>query len=127
MITDPYNALVREAFANTPHAGSLSDTVCVSKSDQGVRIELSASSKDGVVRELRFRAWGCPHVIAAAETACAELEGQAGSELENYGATDLMQRLAVPAEKSGRIIVLEDTVRLLGKALREASLPEEQN
>lgn len=126
MSTDPYNAQVRELFANTRHAGSLTDAVTAKKNEQGVRIELSAQCSDGAIELLRFRAWGCPHVIATAEAVCAEYEGQTASQLERFSVADVMQRLAVPAEKSGRIIVLEDTVRLLGAALRKSSLPTEQ-
>jgi NifU-like protein involved in Fe-S cluster formation len=123
---DPYNTLVRELFANTEHAGSLADAISAEKSEQGVCIEFSARCKGAAIERLRFRAWGCPHVIAAAEAVCAEYEGQTASQLEEFSVIDLMQRLAVPAQKSGRILVLEDTVRLLGAALR-ASSPTEQN
>ncbi len=124
---DPYNSLVRELFANTGHAGAVAAGVRAEKSEQGVSVELSARGEDGAVEQLRFRAWGCPHLIAAAEAVCAEYEGQTASQLEEFSVADVMQRLAVPAEKSGRILVLEDTVRLLGAALRESSTPTEQN
>ena len=127
MSADPYNSLVRKLFANTAHAGSVAAAVSAEKSGQGVRIELSASGTDGAIEQLRFSAWGCPHLIAAAEAVCAEYEGQTASQLEEFSVADLMQRLAVPAEKSGRILVLEDAVRLLGTALRESSSPTEQN
>ena len=120
MILDPYNAQVRALFANTAHAGSLADAASVSANDQGVHLELSATSRDGLVGDMRFRIRGCPHLIAATEAVCAEYEGQAPSELDNFLAADLMQSLAVPAEKSGRILVLEDTVRMLGAALRDS-------
>jgi NifU-like protein involved in Fe-S cluster formation len=127
MSLDPYNSLVRELFANTAHAGSLDDAVSAEKSEQDVRIGFSASGKDGTIEQLRFSAWGCPHLIATAEAVCAEFEGQTASQLEEFSVSDLMQRLAVPAQKSGRILVLEDTVRLLGAALRESSSPTEQD
>ena len=127
MSADPYNSLVRELFADTGHAGSLADGVRAEKSEQGVSVELSARGEDGAVEQLRFRAWGCPHLIAAAEAVCAEYEGQTASQLEEFSVADVMQRLAVPAQKSGRILVLEDAVRLLGAALRESSTPTEQN
>ncbi len=126
MSTDPYNSLVRNLFENTLHAGILADAVSVRKSEQGVHIEISAISGDGTIQRLRFRAYGCPHVVAATEAVCAEYEGQAASQLEEFSIADLMQRLAVPMEKSGRILVLEDAVRLLWAALRESSSPTEQ-
>jgi NifU-like protein involved in Fe-S cluster formation len=127
MSADPYNSLVRKLFANTAHAGSVAAAVSAEKSGQGVRIELFASGTAAAIEQLRFSAWGCPHLIAAAEAVCAEYEGQTASQLEEFSVADLMQRLAVPAEKSGRIIALEDAVRLLGTALRESSSPTEQN
>jgi NifU-like protein involved in Fe-S cluster formation len=127
MNTDPYNSLVRKLFADTAHAGSVADAVHIEKSGQDVRIELFAVGTDAAIEQLRFNAWGCPHLIAAAEAVCAEYEGQTASQLEDFGVADLMQRLAVPTEKSGRILVLEDAVRLLGAALRESSLLTEQN
>ena len=67
---------------------------------------------------MRFLAWGCPHVIAAAESVCAGYEGRAVTDLETFDVAELMQSLSVPVEKSGRIIVIEDAVRSLGATLR---------
>lgn len=120
MITDPYNARVRELFAGTAHAGQLDDAVVLVNDDQGVRIELAALVDGDDVQRVRFRAWGCPHTIAACEAACAELEHGRVADLENYAVSEIMQSLAVPAEKSARILVIEDTVRQLGAALRNS-------
>lgn len=127
MTADPYSPLVRELFNTTAHAGTVAGAASAANNEQGVRLELSGSAIDGVVEQLRFLAYGCPHVIAAAEALCAELEGQAVSRLEDFCAREIMQRLAVPTEKSTRILVVEDTVRLLGAALRESSPNTEQN
>ncbi len=127
MSMDPYNARVRELFAAPQHAGSLANAVRVENSAQDTHIEIFARITGGTIELLRFHAWGCPHLIAATEAACAEYEGQTASRLEEFSATDLMQSLAVPAAKSGRILVLEDTLHLLGAALRESSSITEQN
>ena len=68
---------------------------------------------------MAFRAYGCPHLIAAAEAACAELEGRDAVELLEFPASDLMQSLSVPVEKTGRILVLEDAIRSLGRVITE--------
>lgn len=120
MITEPYNARVRELFAGTAHAGELDDATVVANDDQGVHVELAALVDGGDLRRVRFRAWGCPHTIAACEAACADLEGASVAALENYAVSEIMQSLAVPAEKSARILVIEDTVRQLGAALRNS-------
>jgi NifU-like protein involved in Fe-S cluster formation len=121
VIEDPYNERVRALFAMPAHAGTLADAPQVIVEDQGVRIEFSALVKAGRIERLRFRALGCPHVIAAAEWVCAKYEGGPGGELESFGNAELMKTLAVPIVKSGRILVLEDAVRALGAAIRETS------
>ncbi len=122
MIGDPYNERVRALFDAPAHAGVIDDAPKVNVDDQGVRVQFSADIGDGSITMMRFLAWGCPHVIAAAESACAGFEGRVVSELEEFVAVELMQSLAVPMEKSGRIIVIEDAVRSLGVKLR--GIPE---
>ena len=85
--------------------------------DQGVRVELTARVEDGTLGELRFRAWGCPHLLAAAEAFCDDFEGHKLSELDAFQAVEIMQTLPVPTEKTGRILVLEDAVRLLAQRI----------
>jgi len=118
MSSDPYSARVRELFAAARHVGVIEDGVVVHVEDQGVRVELSARVKGNRVSELRFRAWGCPHLIAAAEAFCTGFERQQVAHLKSFTASGLMQTLAVPIEKTGRILVLEDAVRSLGAAVR---------
>ena len=121
MSADPYSARVRELFAGTTHAGVVEAGVTVRVEDQGVRIELSAKADGDRVSKLRFRAWGCPHLIAAAEAFCTGYRGQKVSHLQQLSVSGLMQTLAVPVEKTGRILVLEDAVRSLGTAISKAS------
>lgn len=121
MSNDPYSTRVRELFDAPAHAGSLETPLSASIEDQGLRIRLFAELGSGEIRVLRFQAWGCPHVIAAAEQVCAGLEGKPVSDLLEFSAADFMQSLSVPTEKTGRILVLEDVVRSLGSIVRDAS------
>jgi NifU-like protein involved in Fe-S cluster formation len=121
MSSDPYSAEVRALFAAPEHGGVLDDASCAAVEDQGVRMSLFATVEEGIVTGLRFQAWGCPHVIAAAEAFCAEFEGCAASDLLEFSVSGLMQSLSVPVEKSGRILVLEDAVRSLGSIVCGAS------
>jgi len=118
MIGDPYSERVRALFDVPAHAGVLEGAPMVTIDDQGVRVQLSADIGDGSITAMRFLVWGCPHVIAMAESVCAGCEGRAVADLEKFVVAELMQSLAVPAEKSGRIIVIEDAVRSLGATLR---------
>ena len=121
MSPDPYSAKVRALFAAPEHGGALENALCTAVEDQGVRISLFATVEEGIVTGLRFQAWGCPHVIAAAEAFCVESEGCAATDLLEFSVSGLMQSLSVPVEKSGRILVLEDAVRSLGSIVRGAS------
>jgi NifU-like protein involved in Fe-S cluster formation len=112
---DPYSARVRAYFDEPAHAGDLPTGESVRIDGPEVRLELSATTSDGTVDAMRFRAWGCPHTIAAAEAACAALEGRPLADLLEFSADDLMEYLSVPVEKTGRILVVEDAVRSLGQ------------
>ncbi len=116
-----YNALVREYFAAPQHAGDLEGAAIGYFSDQGMHIRLAATIDGEHITGMRFRAWGCPHVIAAAEATCRRYEGGPVTALEAFDSAQIMQDLAIPIEKTGRILVLEDTVRSLGQAIRDSA------
>jgi NifU-like protein involved in Fe-S cluster formation len=126
MTTEPYSDHVRQLFADPDHAGDLADAEQVRVDEQGVRIALAARCEAGVVTDLRFRAWGCPHVLAAAESFCRVYEGRPCADLLDFRAAELMQTLPVPTEKFGRILVLEDAVRSLGQRVRHTSTGDKE-
>lgn len=119
MTADPYGPDVRALFADPAHAGRLEAGYSTAVDDQGLRITLFAAVEGRKIEALRFLAWGCPHVIAAAEAFCRDFEGRKPSELLEFSSSGLMQSLPVPVEKTGRILVLEDAVRSLGNVVRE--------
>jgi len=114
-----YNEAVRAYFADPDHAGDLqgsfSQTLAaeVSESDGGAQVVLAAGIHAGSIAEMAFRAWGCPHLIAALELACEILVNQPVECLENFDSADITQNLAVPTEKSGRILLVEDALATL--------------
>ena len=117
MTADPYSARVRELFRATRHAGELDDATVSELADQGIRLRFSLRHDGQQVIALRFLAWGCPHVIAACEAICAAHEGQPVSELLAFDARQIMGDLSIPVEKTGRILVIEDAVRSLGRCI----------
>ena len=124
MTSDPYSARVRELFSGAEHAGDLEKPAArVQISEQDVRLALAAEIDDDIIVGLRFRAWGCPHLLAAAEAFCRAYEGRPARELLVFGAAEVMQTLPVPREKLGRILVLEDAVRSLGQSVRVSPDP----
>jgi NifU-like protein involved in Fe-S cluster formation len=125
MSGDPYNAAVRKHFANPLHAGVLQPrypdvvTAEAGESDSAFRVVLGAELDGRVMRRLRYRVFGCPHLIAAAELACARLEGSTVESLRELSVAELMERLEVPVEKTGRMLLLEDAARLLAAAVQD--------
>ena len=114
-----YNQAVRRHFADPLHAGDLQGTyertlvADVSNSNKGAHIVMEAGIRDGVIADMAFRVWGCPHLIAALESACTRLVGQPLANLENYDSADIMQELSIPPDKMGRILLLEDALATL--------------
>ncbi len=117
--TASYNEVVRRHFTDPQHAGDLQrqyDTMLnadVADSDRGVHIVIKAGIRAGIIGEMAFRVWGCPHLIAALELVCERLVEQPVASLENYDLADITQELCIPAEKMGRILLLEDALATL--------------
>lgn len=123
MTSEPYNEQVRASFENPVHAGdaegdyALLVSASAAEPASGAHLVLSAGIEDGKIAVLRFRAWGCPHLIAAAELTCAELQGQPVGDLVNVKAARLMEKLSVPLVKTGRIFLLEDAAGSLHRQI----------
>lgn len=127
MTAGPYNARVLAHFATPAHAGDLQGRYPLeirgeaAESSSGCRVLLAAGVDGRVFREVRFRVFGCPHLVAAAEEWCLHAEGRpASDDRARPAVADLMTRLDVPVEKTGRILLLEDAWH----ALRQQLVPE---
>lgn len=118
-----YSAEVRRRFTNPAHAGDLAkgrvpDGVGeAEEAGSGYRVRVAAAVEGGLVRELRFRAFGCPHLIAAAEAACEGLEGRPADALRDFPVAGIMELLEVPVEKTGRILLVQDALAALADRL----------
>lgn len=120
---EPYNQAVRRYFANPAHAADPEAryppavTAEASESDTGCRVLLQADLDGNVLRHLRYRVFGCPHLIAASEAVCERLEGQPAAALQTFPLAWLRDLLAVPVEKTGRLLLLEDALKALAGAI----------
>jgi cysteine desulfurase len=63
------------------------------------------------VKEARVRAFGCPHTLDVAGWLCRELKGRSRGALLPGGPRDWARARSVPAEKLGRLLVIEDALR----------------
>lgn len=114
-----YSARVRELFALLPGGGALTSGPGRSVSAEAVAIERGAWARfeariaAGRIEDCVFRAWGCPHTLAAAAWSAVSLRGRDLGEVRPIEALRLAEELEVPAEKTGRLLVVEDAVRSL--------------
>ena len=115
MTESPYNELVLDCFNNPRHASANTDagrarqvSAQAAEFSGGARVRLSCDVVDGRLARVAFSAWGCPHFLAAAELLCRKLEGLDIEGLSHLDPRELARQLAVPVEKTGRILTLED-------------------
>ncbi len=126
-----YSALVRELFERLPHAGDLAPgpgVVAVGEAmalDRGAWVRFEARIEEGCIADCAFRAWGCPHTLAAAALVSGRMSGQAMGTRPALNARRLAAELAAPPEKLGRLLVVEDALAgMLAKAVALQSAPE---
>ena len=77
----------------------------------GVWIRFQIQAAEGRIGTVRFQVFGCPHTIAAVSLVAELIQGQPLTALGSPWATGLAERLQVPEEKIGRLLVLEDALR----------------
>lgn len=63
--------------------------------------------------DCRFRAFGCPHTLAAAALVAGRLRGAPLAAASAIDAAGIARELDAPAEKMGRLLVVEDALRAL--------------
>ena len=108
-----YSPRVRALFDALPRAGALpaggraiaGEAAAV---DRGAWVRFEARLEGGRIADCRFRAWGCPHTLAAAAIAAGEL---ASGRVPD--ARWLARELDAPADKMGRLLVVEDAMQSL--------------
>ena len=112
---EAYSALVREHFERPRLSGRLGGRGvrqgAAGSTERGVWVEFSIRIADGRVADARFRAYGCPHTIAAASWVAEHLIGQPVARAAEIDPLELGERLEAPAEKLGNLLVVEDALR----------------
>jgi cysteine desulfurase len=79
--------------------------------EEGTAVQVELEITGGIVKSARFSAYGCPHTVAVASWLCEVLEGRRPEAGLPDGPPQWAQRFAVPAEKLGRLLVVEDAMR----------------
>ena len=118
-----YSAEVIDHFDAPRNAGRLAAAPDVIEAEagsvsQGARFQLSARIAGDALSAVCFEAYGCPHCIAAASWLTERLRGATIDRLDRWNWREAAEALVVPAEKRGRLLILEDAVRRLADAWR---------
>jgi hypothetical protein len=111
-----YNELTRRHFEHPARLGTLAGPRCY-RGAAGSRtagtwvqfdVRVGGTGADPRVLEVRFLAFGCPHVIAAAGLVAEQGEGGAPEPRLPQSVHALREQLGAPVEKLGRLFVVED-------------------
>lgn len=127
MAADDYNDRVRALFHAAAYAGELPEpsdgavTVEVDEGGAGARILLTGVTDGATLAAVRYRVFGCPQLIAAAELCCERFEGGPVQDLEHFSVDEIRAELSVPIEKTGKLLLLQDALGSLQRRLMQAT------
>jgi cysteine desulfurase len=108
-------AAVPDATVHRPAGGSAMAAALVTGEAGGrgqetwVRFHLLVAGD--TVKEARFQAYACPHTTQVAAWLCGELRGRSRERLIPGTPSAWAEAQGVPAEKLGRLLVVEDALR----------------
>ncbi len=107
-----YSRAVEQAFEHPAHAGKLSGACGAAGSrETGTRVEFSMQVASGRISRMCFQAYGCPHTIAACELAVESLLGHPPEALGCWDPGGAAERLKIPVEKTGKLLLIQDALR----------------
>jgi NifU-like protein involved in Fe-S cluster formation len=111
-----YPAAVLDHFFEPRGVGTLAPadgvvTARVGERRIGAELELSLAIGADRVESARFLAFGCPYLIAAASELVQRATGQTRAWLEAWTWQAQADRLGVPVERYGRLLMVEDALR----------------
>jgi cysteine desulfurase len=81
------------------------------RQSDGTLVHFELRIAGGIVKSARFSAYGCPHTVAVAGWLCEVLEGSRFEAGPAGTPTDWAEKFEVPAEKLGRLLIVEDALR----------------
>jgi NifU-like protein involved in Fe-S cluster formation len=134
---DPLGSEIRALFTQLSHAGDIAASA-VGAADHaasdagrvrtvsgesgrtalGARVRFQLRVRGLQLQEVRYRAYGCPYTLAVCEWVARALTGVTLAALSPEGLAQAIggpaswaERLGVPPERLGRLLVIEDAVR----------------
>jgi nitrogen fixation protein NifU and related proteins len=111
-----YNAQVADLFQRAPCAGRMEPGPGVyagtaGSAVEGTEVRFWLKVGGGRIQAVSFLAYGCPHTIAAAAWMAHHARGLALSEVDRTAWLEVERALAVPPQKRGRLLIVEDALK----------------
>jgi NifU-like protein involved in Fe-S cluster formation len=107
-----YNDLTRRYFEAPANSGVLIGQGILRGSagdrEHGTWVQFDLQTHAGIVRDARFLAFGCPHVIAVSAWLVEQALGRPLTAVLPESVQTLRERFDIPLEKLGRLLVIED-------------------
>jgi nitrogen fixation protein NifU and related proteins len=116
-----YHPQVAELFLHTPFAGEMEPGLGVfvgtaGSQSAGTEVRFWLKAGGGRIQAISFRAYGCPHTIAAAAWVAHHARGLALADVGQTSWLEVERALAVPPQKRGRLLIVEDALKSAVKA-----------
>jgi NifU-like protein involved in Fe-S cluster formation len=107
-----YSELTRRYFSTAASAGELPGPEVfrgvAGNRAQGTWVQFDLQIQAGAVAAARFLAFGCPHTIAVSAWLAEQAVGKPLKPGLPESVQALQERFAVPVEKTGRLLIIED-------------------
>ena len=107
-----YNELTLHYFETAPGAGVLTGPDvyrgAAGGRARGTWVQFDLQVSGGTIHAARFLAFGCPHTIAVSAWVAEHAAGPVSRTALPERVQDLSDRFAVPVEKRGRLLIIED-------------------
>jgi NifU-like protein involved in Fe-S cluster formation len=107
-----YNEQTRRYFETAARAGVLSGPVvyrgAAGNREYGTWVQFDVQTASGILKDARFLTFGCPHTIAVAAWVAEQAVGQPVIRRLPDSVQAISLQFAVPVEKLGRLLIVED-------------------
>jgi NifU-like protein involved in Fe-S cluster formation len=107
-----YSELTRDYFESAANAGELAGPGvfrgAAGNREQGTWVQFDLQVKVKAISAAKFLAFACPHTIAVAAWLAQQAVGRPLQPALPENVAALRERFAVPIEKMGRLLIIED-------------------
>jgi nitrogen fixation NifU-like protein len=121
MMQGTYHPQVVELFQRLPFVGRMEPgadvfTGAAGAQGQGAEVHFWIKCHGERIQAISFQAYGCPHTLAACAWVAQRARGLTLGDVRRTAWMQVERALAVPPEKRGRLLIVEDALQAAVKA-----------